>query len=85
MRQKVLNHNSAGAEAPADKVVRIFGEQRAAEIAGVKIDAVRKWRRRKATGGAGGLVPSQYQDAFLRTAEAEGLALVAQDLIAEAY
>lgn len=85
MRQLFPNGKACEALAPAERVTRLFGEQKAAEIAGVSIDAVRKWRRRKATGGAGGLVPSQYQPLFLRAAERLGLALSAADLIAEPY
>ncbi len=67
------------------KVVRLFGEQRAAEIACVGIDAVRKWRRRRATGGKGGLIPDERQAAYLTAAEEDGIPLTAADLIAEAY
>lgn len=73
------------AQAPAEKVRRLWGEQRAAEIAGIGIDGFRKWRRRLATGGTGGLIPQVYQSRFLQAAVAEGKALSAADLIAEPY
>lgn len=73
------------AVAPAKLVVEIFGEEGAAAIAGVKIDAIRKWKRRRATGGLGGIVPANHQDKFLRAAVVLGKALSAEQLIAEPY
>lgn len=70
---------------PAARVVLIFGEVRAAEIAGLGVDALRKWKRRKATGGKGGLVPDEHQAKFLEVAAAEGLPLLAHDLIGRPY
>lgn len=85
MRQIVLNHNPQPSLSPAEKVVEVFGEQRAAEIVGLTIDAIRKWKRRRATGGTGGLVPSHYQARYLGVAAAENLPLTAWDFIAEPY
>lgn len=84
MGPKVLNGKVKLAVTPADKVVAAFGEAGAAEIAGVGIDAVRKWNRRTGTGGCGGLVPSRYQAKLLTAAQAQGKALTAADFIAEA-
>lgn len=70
---------------PARLVVELFGEEGAAAIAGVKIDAVRRWRRKRASKGAGGIVPAQHQPKFLRAAEVLGKALSAADLIADPY
>lgn len=85
MRQIVLNDNPTAALSPAEKVVEAFGELRTAEIVELTIDAIRKWRRRRATGGTGGLVPSQYQARLLRAAEEQNLPLTAADFIAEPY
>ena len=71
--------------APARLVIEIFGEEGAAAIAGVKIDAVRKWKRKRSTGGLGGLVPARHQAAFLRAADVLGKALSADQLIGDAY
>lgn len=70
---------------PARLVVELFGEEGAAAIAGVKIDAVRRWRRRRGSKGAGGLVPAVHQSKFIRAAEVLGKALTAADLIADPY
>lgn len=56
----------------------MLGAKRLAQVCGLTTDAVRKWDQR------GGLVPSEYQAAILRVAEAEGLDLCPRDLIAEA-
>lgn len=83
MRQNVLNDNPQQSLSPAEKVVEVFGEQRAADLVGLTIDAIRKWRRRRATGGTGGLVPANYQQIYLQIAANENLPLTAADLIAE--
>ena len=83
MRQIVLNGKPEPTQTPVEKVVAAFGEGGAAEIAGVSIDAVRKWRRRKDTGGGGGLVPSYYQAKFLAASDAQAKGLTAADFIAE--
>lgn len=70
---------------PAGRVVALFGEDRAAEIAGVRVDAVRKWRRRRASGGGGGLIPARYQAVYLAAAARLSLPLQAADLIADPY
>lgn len=85
MRQLVLNDNPQRAVSPALKVVSVFGEQRVAEICGLSIDAVRKWRRKRSTRGTGGLVPSHYLARLLRLAEHENLPLTAADFVAEPY
>lgn len=84
MRQKGPN-GKAKPESPAAKVVAAFGEIELAHLTGLSIDALRKWRRKKATGGTGGLVPAGYQDRLLRAAAERGLDLAATDLIGEAY
>lgn len=73
------------AEAPARKVVRVFGEAEAMRIVGLSSAALKKWLRSKVTGGGGGLVPSYYQALYLRAAQAKGLPLDAGDFIAEPY
>lgn len=72
-------------DAPARLIVELFGEEGAAAIAGVKIDAIRKWRRKRETGGGGGVIPSRHQAAYLRAAEVLGKDLTAAQLIAEPY
>lgn len=85
MAQSVLSAEVKLVIPPARLVVHIFGEAGAAAIADVSIDALRKWRRRKATGGGGGCVPSRYQKAFLDAARTLGKPLTAEQLIAEPY
>lgn len=72
-------------EAPARKVVRLFGEAEAMRIVGLSSGALKKWLRSKTSGGGGGLIPSYYQALYLRHAEAQGLPLTASDFIAEPY
>jgi hypothetical protein len=79
------NGNTEGPISPAEKVRRVFGEVRAAEIAGLSLDGFRKWLRQRSTGGTGGLVPAIYQARYLRLAQQQGLDLTAEDLIAEPY
>ena len=85
MGPKVHNARNYRPESPADRVVAAFGARRVAEIAGVTTEAVRKWQRRRATAGGGGLIPAQYQATLLNAALAEGIELTAQDLIGEPY
>jgi hypothetical protein len=54
-----------------------------AEICERTTDAVRKWDRAKSKGGTGGLVPAEFQARILVEARANGLALEAEDLIAD--
>lgn len=71
--------------APARLIVQIFGEVGAAAIAGVSINAIRKWRRQRSSGGSGGCVPAKYQGAYLRAAQTLGKDLTAAQLIADPY
>ena len=83
--EQTAQHTAVKAEAPAQLVCAIFGEEGAAAIAGVRIDAVRKWKRRKSSGGLGGLIPARYQHKFLRAAVVLDKVLSAEQLIAEPY
>jgi hypothetical protein len=79
------NSDPVSRGAPARLVVEVFGETRAAEIAGVRVDAVRKWRRKRASGGGGGLIPARYQHAYLTAAALFGVELTPADLIGQPY
>lgn len=70
---------------PAHRIVAALGARRVAEISGVTTEAVRKWQRKMATAGGGGLVPARYQAVLLRAAKAEGVDLSADDLIGDPY
>lgn len=69
---------------PSRYVRKVLGARRLAEICERTTDAVRKWDRRRSKGGTGGLVPAEFQHRILAVATAEGLPIVASDLIAEA-
>ncbi len=70
---------------PVDRVIAAFGVKRAAVIADVTSDALRKWNRSSATGGGGGLVPARHQPKDLAEAERAGVALTAADLVSEPH
>lgn len=70
---------------PVDCVLEAFGAARASHLAGLTTEALRKWNRRRSTGGGGGLVPAPYQAIFLREAARLGLPLTADMLIAEPW
>lgn len=77
------NSNLEGGEPPAKKVIRLLGEQTCMDLCGLTSEALRKWKRSKTSGGGGGLVPAYYQARVLRAAVDQGLALSAEDLIAD--
>ena len=89
MRQIVPNHKAKPADrpeiTPVDRLLDLFGSARVGAIAGLTTDAIRKWNRRRSTGGKGGLVPSDLQARYLAAAAAEGKPLTAADLIAEPW
>lgn len=72
-------------DAPARLVVRIFGLVGAAAIGGVGVDAVRKWARKRATGGLGGMIPAEHQRKYLLAAERLGKPLTAEQMVWEPY
>ena len=76
-------HKSGGPETPVERVIRVFGTKRAAIIADVTTEALRKWNRRRSAGGGGGLVPAAHQAKFLAAAREQGLDLTAADLIGD--
>jgi len=83
MRHSVPNYKVKLHETPVQRVLHVFGAARASAMVQLTTEAVRKWDRRISTGGGGGLIPAKYQARYLTAAKAEGLALTAEDLIAE--
>lgn len=84
MGQNVHLSNSEAPLSPSRKARKTLGSRRLAELCERTTDAIRKWDRDKAKGGTGGLVPAEFQARILRICREEGLALTAEDLIAEA-
>lgn len=83
MGQIVHLSNSEAALSPSRKARKALGARQLAELCGRTTDAIRKWDRDRSKGGTGGLVPAEFQARILRYAQAKGLDLVAEDLIAE--
>ena len=83
MDTKPSAHKADLCETPVERVIRVFGTKRAAIIADVTTEALRKWNRRRSAGGGGGLVPAAHQAKYLAAAQAAGLELSAADLIGD--
>ena len=67
---------------PAEKVIDAFGGVRVlARLLGRNPSSIVRWRRSKAEGGTGGVVPSALQGKVLTLARSQGLSLTAEDLI----
>lgn len=89
MGQISPDHKASAAErpekTPAERLFEVFGAARVAAIAQLTTEAVRKWKRRRSTGGTGGLVPAQYQARFLAVSDQENRGLEPSDFIAEPW
>ena len=85
MGRKVHIQNMSQPASPAHRIVAALGARRVAEISGVTTEAVRKWQRKLATAGGGGLIPARYQAQLLRACRSEGLNVCADDLIGDPY
>lgn len=89
MRPNVLNHKAqlvrSRPQTPVDRLFSVIRPARASALIGLSTEAVRKWNRRRSTGGGGGLIPSQYQALYLQVATTEGLGLTAADFIGEPW
>lgn len=70
---------------PAERVISAFGGVRAtARIIERSSSTVSRWQKPRDQGGTGGRVPSSAQGVLLAHARANGIALTAEDLIADA-
>lgn len=68
---------------PAQHVINAIGGVRAtARVIGRSSSTVSRWRKPRSEGGTGGRVPSSAQGKLLEYAQAHGLALTAEQLIA---
>lgn len=73
---------SGMSEAPAEKVVRVFGGIDAvADIVGLSTVQVRRWAYPTEKGGHGGQVPTRHHSTLLASARQRGIRLSPEDLI----
>lgn len=70
-------------DTPAAKVIKAFGGVRAtARRLNRNSSTISRWQVPRSKGGTGGRIPASLQGEILALAEADGLSLSAEDLIA---
>lgn len=68
---------------PADTIIRKFnGLTVVADVTGVTIHSVMRWRRPRELGGTGGLIPSRHIAPLMEYARMHALPVTADDFIA---
>jgi hypothetical protein len=67
---------------PATAIInKLGGEAKVAAIAGTARSAPYRWQQEKSRGGTGGLIPQAYHRGLLDYADANGIALAAEEFL----
>lgn len=67
---------------PASKIIAsLGGNSKVARIVGVHRTRVWNWKRSKAEGGTGGLIPIRHAPKLIEAAKSEGISLTFEDFM----